>query len=118
MRLLCNQKDGLPAFPINRAYMPAIVKRIELAQKIDVLLRKSSQVRFKTFTKHKFFLLNVYSFILLFYGFVWGKASPSHNNGNAAVWMLFSVMPSKVICHSNEGGTQTRTRISCSIYLV
>lgn len=44
---LC-KKDGLPAFPVNSAYMPAIVKRIQLAQKIDTVLRKNAQTRAKT----------------------------------------------------------------------
>eukprot|EP00250_Pteridium_aquilinum_P010935 c19725_g1_i1 orf=554-2938(-) len=48
---LCNalsKKDGLPSFPCNSAYIPAIMKRIQLAQKIDDLSRKNSQLRAKT----------------------------------------------------------------------
>lgn len=46
---LCNalSRKEFPSFPCNRAYMPAVTKRVQLAQKIDALLRKSVQARAK-----------------------------------------------------------------------
>ncbi|MCO5591617.1 hypothetical protein L7F22_045606 [Adiantum nelumboides] len=50
-RSLCNalsKKDGLSPFPCNSAYLPAILKRVLLAQKIDALLKKNAQMKAKT----------------------------------------------------------------------
>ncbi|KAH7422040.1 hypothetical protein KP509_13G087700 [Ceratopteris richardii] len=46
---LCDalSKKGLPAFPCNSAYMPAVMKRVQLAQKIDDLSRRNMQTRAK-----------------------------------------------------------------------